>query len=39
VLPKFEQISWAPSEGAGAGVARGPLPNVDLAAKARGRFA
>ena len=37
VLPKFEQISWAPSEG--AGVARGPLPNVDLAAKARGRFA
>jgi DNA helicase II / ATP-dependent DNA helicase PcrA len=38
VLPKFEQTSWAPGEGAGATRAGGPLPKIDLAAKARGRF-
>jgi DNA helicase-2/ATP-dependent DNA helicase PcrA len=38
ILPKFEQTSWAAGEGAGASAARGPLPKIDLAAKARGRF-
>jgi DNA helicase-2/ATP-dependent DNA helicase PcrA len=38
VLGKFEQTSWAPGEGAGAARAGGPLPKIDLAAKARGRF-
>ena len=38
ILPCFEQTAWAPGEGAEAAAARGPLPKVDLAAKARGRF-
>jgi DNA helicase-2/ATP-dependent DNA helicase PcrA len=38
ILPKFEQTSWAAGEGAGTSAARGPLPKIDLAAKARGRF-
>ena len=38
VLGKFDQTSWAPGEGAGASRAAGPLPKIDLAAKARGRF-
>jgi DNA helicase-2/ATP-dependent DNA helicase PcrA len=38
VLGKFEQASWAPSEGAGALRIGEPLRKVDLAARARGRF-
>ena len=38
VLPKFEQASWAPGEGVGVEAQRVPLPKIDLAAKARGRF-
>jgi len=38
ILPKFEQTSWAPGETAGASAPRGPLPKIDLAARARGRF-
>ncbi|MBL8544118.1 MAG: ATP-dependent helicase [Hyphomonadaceae bacterium] len=38
VLGKFEQTSWAPGEGVGELAARGPLPKIDLAAKARSRF-
>jgi DNA helicase-2/ATP-dependent DNA helicase PcrA len=38
VLGKFEQTSWAPGEGLGGDAARGPLPKIDLAARARGRF-
>ncbi len=38
VLPKFEQTSWAPGEELGAEAMRGPLPKIDLAARARSRF-
>jgi DNA helicase-2/ATP-dependent DNA helicase PcrA len=38
ILPKFEQTSWAPGETTGETAARGPLPKIDLAAKARSRF-
>jgi DNA helicase-2/ATP-dependent DNA helicase PcrA len=38
ILPKFEQTSWAPGEATGEAAARGPLPRIDLAAKARSRF-
>lgn len=38
ILGKFEQTSWAPGEGVGAEASRGPLPKIDLAARARSRF-
>jgi ATP-dependent DNA helicase UvrD/PcrA len=38
ILPKFEQTSWAPGEARGEEGPRGPLPRVDLAARARSRF-
>ena len=38
VLPRFEQTNWAAGEGVGAEASRGPLPKIDLAARARGRF-
>jgi DNA helicase-2/ATP-dependent DNA helicase PcrA len=38
ILPRFEQRSWAPGESADASRMSGPLPRIDLAAKARGRF-
>ena len=38
ILPKFEETSWAPGEGVGELASRGPLPKIDLAAKARSRF-
>jgi DNA helicase-2/ATP-dependent DNA helicase PcrA len=38
ILPKFEQMAWAPGEGVDGVQDRGPLPKIDLAAKARGRF-
>ncbi|MBI1252678.1 MAG: AAA family ATPase [Alphaproteobacteria bacterium] len=38
LLEKFEQIAWAPAEGAGLHSQRGALPQVDLAARARARF-
>lgn len=37
VATKFEQTAWAP-EVADGGAGVGPLPKIDLAAKARGRF-
>jgi DNA helicase-2/ATP-dependent DNA helicase PcrA len=38
ILGKFEQTSWAPGEGVDGVRDRGPLPKIDLAARARGRF-
>ncbi|MBC7770385.1 MAG: ATP-dependent helicase [Phycisphaerales bacterium] len=38
ILPKFEETSWAAGEGVGDFASRGPLPKIDLAAKARSRF-
>jgi hypothetical protein len=38
ILPKFDQTSWAPGESADASRTSGPLPKIDLPAKARGRF-
>jgi DNA helicase-2/ATP-dependent DNA helicase PcrA len=38
ILGKFEQTSWAAGEAVGAEASRGPLPKVDLAARARSRF-
>jgi len=38
ILPKFEETSWAVGEGVGDFASRGPLPKIDLAAKARSRF-
>jgi len=37
VAAKFQQTAWAP-ESADGGAGIGPLPKIDLAAKARGRF-
>lgn len=38
ILPKFQQVSWAPEREAGAASRPGPLPKIDLAARARARF-
>jgi DNA helicase-2/ATP-dependent DNA helicase PcrA len=38
ILPKFEQTAWAPDVGANDARIGAPLPKIDLAAKARGRF-
>jgi DNA helicase-2/ATP-dependent DNA helicase PcrA len=38
ILPKFEQMAWAPGEGVDGVQDRGPLLKVDLAARARSRF-
>jgi DNA helicase-2/ATP-dependent DNA helicase PcrA len=38
VVSKFEQTAWSPEAAPGAAGAMGPLPKLDLAAKARGRF-
>ncbi|MDZ4692192.1 ATP-dependent helicase [Terricaulis sp.] len=38
ILSKFEETSWAAGEGVGDFASRGPLPKIDLAAKARSRF-
>ncbi len=38
ILKTFEETSWAPGEGVGELASRGPLPKIDLAAKARSRF-
>ncbi|MGD9981908.1 MAG: ATP-dependent helicase [Hyphomonadaceae bacterium] len=38
VAAKFEQTAWAPEAAPGSAEVSGPLPKVDLAAKARGRF-
>ena len=38
ILPKFEETSWAAGKGVGEFAAREPLPKIDLAARARGRF-
>ena len=38
ILPKFEQTAWAPDVGMNDARIGAPLPKIDLAAKARGRF-
>ena len=38
VASKFEQTAWAPEAVAGGAGVSGPLPKIDLAAKARSRF-
>ena len=38
ILPKFEQTAWAPDVGTNDARIGAPLPKIDLAAKARGRF-
>ncbi|MBY0567233.1 MAG: ATP-dependent helicase [Hyphomonadaceae bacterium] len=38
ILPKFEQTAWAPDVGVNDARIGAPLPKIDLAAKARGRF-
>lgn len=38
ILKTFEETSWATGEGVGELASRGPLPKIDLAAKARSRF-
>ncbi|ANP46123.1 ATP-dependent helicase [Candidatus Viadribacter manganicus] len=38
VCSKFQQTAWAPEPAPGEAGANGPLPKIDLAAKARSRF-
>jgi DNA helicase-2/ATP-dependent DNA helicase PcrA len=38
VAAKFQQTAWAPEAAPGSAGASGPLPKIDLAAKARSRF-
>jgi DNA helicase-2/ATP-dependent DNA helicase PcrA len=38
VAAKFQQTAWSPETAPGAAASSGPLPKLDLAAKARGRF-
>ena len=38
VAAKFQQTAWAPEAAPGSAGVSGPLPKIDLAAKARGRF-
>jgi DNA helicase-2/ATP-dependent DNA helicase PcrA len=38
LLPKFEYKAWAPTETRASAGLGAPLPKLDLAAKARGRF-
>jgi DNA helicase-2/ATP-dependent DNA helicase PcrA len=38
ILGSFELTSWAPGETTAADSTRAPLPKIDLAARARGRF-
>lgn len=40
ILPKFDETAWAPQSGSSEAARIGaPLPNIDLAARARSRFA
>jgi DNA helicase-2/ATP-dependent DNA helicase PcrA len=38
VAAKFQQMAWSQEPAPGAASMNGPLPKIDLAAKARGRF-